>query len=132
MTPVARAAISAGTLSAAGRGVAQVAGERAAALDLRRADQVQRLDHARPGACSAPAWASTIDAGRRGADDEAAAFLADADDAGDLLGVDDQVGLQPAGAHLHQQVGAARTGPSRGRRRRPRSLTASSTVVGAA
>ena len=44
---------------------------------------------------------------------------ADADDAGDVLGVDDQLGLQPAGAQLHQQIGAARPAAWRGRRRRP-------------
>ena len=55
-----------------------------------------------------PACASTIGARRGGADDEAAAFLADADDPGDLLGIDDQFRLQPAGPHLHQQVGPPR------------------------
>ena len=114
------------------RGVAQIAGQRGAALDLGRADQVERLDHAGPGRAQAGMLASTSRAGRGGADDEAAGFLADADDAGDALGIDDQFGLGAAGR------AAAPAGRSRRTRTLARpeapanSLTASSTVEGAA
>jgi hypothetical protein len=86
------------------RGVAQIAGERAASLDLRRADQVGALDDARPGMFECMV-AAQHHARRRRADDEEVAFLANADDAGDALGVDDDFWLQPAAAQLHQQIG---------------------------
>ena len=90
-----------------GRRVAQIAGERRAALDLRGADQVGALDDAGPGMFER-LMAAQHHARRRRADDKEAAFLADADHAGDALGVDDQVGLDPAAAQLHQEVGPPR------------------------
>ncbi len=45
--------------------------------------------------------------GRRRAEDEGAAFFANADRARNLLEIDDSAGRQPAGAKLHQQIGAA-------------------------
>jgi hypothetical protein len=45
---------------------------------------------------------SEVRPGRRGADDEAAVFLANAGDFGDLLDIDDQARLDPAGAQLNQ------------------------------
>ncbi len=43
----------------------------------------------------------------RGADHEGSAFLANADQARDALKIDDPSGLDPAGTHLNEQVGAA-------------------------
>ena len=43
-----------------------------------------------------------------GADSETPGLLADFAHTVDTLDVDDEVGLQPAGAQLHQQVGATR------------------------
>ena len=39
--------------------------------------------------------------------DEAAAFLADADDSRDFLGIDDQFRLQPARPQLHQKISSS-------------------------
>jgi len=89
------------------RGVAQIAGDRGAALDLRRADQVDPLDDAGPGVLEALVGADH-DARRGAADHEKIALLADADDARNALGIDDQVRLQPAAFQLDQEVGPPR------------------------
>ena len=88
------------------RRVAEIAGKRRPPLDLRRADQVGGLDHPGPGLLQGFAFADH-GAGRRGADDKAAVPLANAGDAGDLLDIDDQARLGPAGAELNQQIGPA-------------------------
>ena len=88
------------------RRIAEIAGERRPALHLGRADQVGGLDDPGPGPLQGFAFADH-GAGRRGADDEGAVLLANAGDAGDFLGIDDQVRLGPAGAELNQQIGPA-------------------------
>ena len=103
-TAIAPAAYSAGTLSAAGEALHRLpASEQRPWICV---EPIRSSASTTPGhALFMPACASTIGARRRGADHEAAAFLADADDAGNLLGVDDQFRLQPAGSHLHEKVG---------------------------
>ena len=86
--------------------IAEIAGERRTALHLGRADQVGGLDDPGPGLLERFAFADHGARGRR-ADDEAAVLLANAGDAGDFLGVDDQRRLGPAGSQLNQQVGPA-------------------------
>jgi hypothetical protein len=88
------------------RGVAQIAGKRGAALDLGRADQVGTFDDAGIGMLQPLVIADHHSRGR-GADDKAVGLLADADQPGDALGVDDQVGTQATRAQLDQQIGAA-------------------------
>ena len=88
------------------RCIAEIAGERRPALHLRRADQVGGLDESGPGLPERLAFADHR-AGGRGADDEAAVLLANARDAGDFLGIDDQRRLGPAGSQLNQQIGPA-------------------------
>ena len=91
-----------------GRGVAQIAGQRSAALDLRRTDQVHRFHHAGPGLLQRLIGLDHR-AGRGGTDREAfARAAADADEAGQLLGIDNQVRPEAAGTKLHQQIGATR------------------------
>ena len=89
-----------------GRRIAEIAGERRPALYLRRADQVGGLDDAGPGLLERFVFADHR-AGGRGADDEGAVLLANAGDAGDFLGIDDQVRLGAAGPELNQQIGPA-------------------------
>ena len=88
------------------RRIAEVAGQRRAALDLGRADQVGALDHAGPGLPQTLVLADH-GAGGRGADDEGAVLLANAENARDLLGVDDMRRLHAAGTQLDQQIGPA-------------------------
>ena len=89
-----------------GGGVAQVAGQAGAALDLLGADQVHRLHHAGPGGLQRCVRFQHR-ARRGGTDDKAVRFLADADHARDVLGIDDQFRLQPAGPELDQKIGPA-------------------------
>ncbi len=89
------------------RGVAQVAAHGGAALDLDRADQLDRLDHARPGRRDLGMLAE-LHAGDRRADAKAAVLGGDLPHLRDLLDVDQELGLDQVGAHLHDQVGAAR------------------------
>ncbi len=106
MTAVARAAITGGTLSAAGEALHRLPAIEAAALDLRRADQVDPLDDAGKGPLK-PLVGADHHARRRRADHEGAGLLADPDHARDALRVDDQIGLQPPALQLHQQIGPA-------------------------
>ncbi len=89
------------------RGVAEVAAQRGAALDLGRADQVGRLDHARPGADQRGILADRRARCRRADGEAAVRTPPDADRAGDALQVHHRARAQPPGAHLHDQVGAA-------------------------
>ncbi len=75
-------------------------------MHLRRADQVRGLDHAGPGFHERLALADRSAWGG-GANHEAAIDLADADQPRDLLGIDDQIRLHPAGPKLNQQIRAA-------------------------
>ena len=88
------------------RGIAQVAAHGGAALDLDRADQLDPVDHARPGLgeCRMP---DELHAGHRGADAETAAFGDDLTHLGDLLDVDQKLRLDQVGFHLDDDVGAA-------------------------
>ena len=88
------------------RAVAQVAAHGGAALDLGRADQVGRLDHAGPDRLELGVLLE-LGAGDGGADAKAAALLLDLAQLGDALDVDHENGLDHVGAHLHQQIGAA-------------------------
>ena len=85
------------------RRVAEFAGKRRSTLHLGRADQIGRLDHSGPGPLQGFAFADH-GAGRRCTDDKAAVPLANVGDAGDLLDIDDQARLGPAGAELNQQI----------------------------
>ena len=90
------------------RGVAEVAAGRGAALHLRRADQVDRLDHARPGACDSfacsPITAPETAAPMRKPPPGVSAIVVIS---AIFLTSTMMPGLARAGAHLHQQVGAA-------------------------
>ena len=105
-TQVARAAISAGTLSAAGDAL-----QRLPASDARPCtwvEPIRLVASTTPGQARLSGFAfADHGAGGRGADDEGAVLLANAGDAGDLLGIDDQFRLGSAGAELNQQIGPA-------------------------
>ena len=105
-TQVARAAISAGTLSAAGDAL-----QRLPASDARPCtwvEPIRLVASTTPGqACRSASHLADHGAGGRRTDDEAAVLLANAGDAGDLLGVDDQLRLGSAGSQLNQQIGPA-------------------------
>ena len=89
------------------RRIAEIAGKRRPALDLGRADQIGGLDHPGPSVLESFAFADH-GTGRRSADHEGAISLANAGDIGNLLDIDDQVRLGPAGPELNQQIGPAR------------------------
>ena len=105
-TQVARAAISAGTLSAAGDAL-----QRLPASDARPCTWVEPIRLAAsttPGQACLQSFAfADHGAGRRGADHKGAISLANAGDTGDLLDIDDQVRLGSAGTELNQQIGPA-------------------------
>ncbi len=92
------------------RTVAQVAAHGGAALDLGGADQVGRLDDARPHGLE---LGVLLELGARHgrADAEAAPLLLDLARLGDALDVHHQHRLDQVGLHLHQQVGAAGQNP---------------------
>ncbi len=94
-----------------GRGVAEIAGQRGAALDLGRADQVHRLDQPRPVGAQLGVLGH-FGPRDRDADAPAAIRLAgDLADPLDMLDVDQRVGRDDVGAQLHQNVSAARQEP---------------------
>jgi hypothetical protein len=74
-------------------------------VDLGRADEVGALDHAGPG-CAQRLVLAEHRAGGGGANNKDTPLLADAENAGDLLGVDDVLRLHAAGAELDQEVGS--------------------------
>ena len=102
------------------RRVAKITGKRRTTLHLGRADQIGGLDDPGPGPLQGFAFANH-GAGRRGADDKPAVPLANAENAGDFLDIDDQARLGPAGAELTTDR-SRRPGPSprRGLRRKRR------------
>src|SRR6516165_5825714 len=77
------------------RGVAQIAGERSASLDLLRADQIHAFDDTGPSLSQCLVLIDH-DPGRSRADHEAIALLANADQSWDTLGIDDQLGFNSA------------------------------------
>ena len=88
------------------RGVAKIANDGAAPLHLFRADQPGRLDHARP--CLLQGSVLSQDGARdSGADAEALRRFTDFAQALDRLDVDDQVRLDEAALHSHQEVAAS-------------------------
>ncbi len=89
------------------RAVAEIAARRGPPLHLGGADQVDRFQHAGPDFSKARVLGQHR-ARDRGADAKAAiGGLLDRGHLGDFLDVDDQARLHGAGAHLHQQIGAA-------------------------
>ena len=89
-----------------GRAVAEVAAEGGAPLDLGRADQLQRLDHAGPGRLDGLALAEHSTGDRR-ADADFRAVRAHLHEPGDALEIDDQAGPHQVGAQLDEEVRAA-------------------------
>jgi hypothetical protein len=87
-------------------GVAQIAAHGGAALDLDRADQLDAVDHARPG-LGERRMVHDLHAGHRGAQAKPAIFGNDLAQFGDLLDVDQKLRLDQIGFHLHDHVRAA-------------------------
>ena len=106
ITAVAPAAIMAGTLSAAGEALQRLPAS--VARPWIWVEPIRSMASTTPGqACFRRRMRLDHRAGRGRADDEAAVFLADAHDAGDFLGIDDQIGLGPARPKLDQKIGSA-------------------------
>ncbi len=106
MRAIAPAAISGGTLSAAGEALQRLPPIEARPLHLDRADQLHAVEHARPG-LGERLVAHDLHARHRGADAEAAVLGRDLAQLGDFLDVDQERGLDQVGFHLHDDVGAA-------------------------
>jgi hypothetical protein len=94
----------AGTLSAAG-GIAKVAGDGAAALNLFGADEVRCLDDTRPGLDEG--LFSQFGTGHGGADRPAGGGLLHVVQRLDALDIDNQIGLDKSALHADEKIGPA-------------------------
>src|SRR5262249_31382471 len=106
ITQVARAAISAGTLSAAGDALQRLPASDA--LPCTWVDPIRLAASTTPGQARCRASLTDQRPGCRRPDDKTALVPANARDARDLLDIDNEVRLGPAGAKLNQQIGPAR------------------------